>query len=113
MSKKIMTSALSAIVAMGLSSQVLAEDTATTKTTQPDATKSTNSTDIEKCYGIAKAGMNDCGTSMSSCAGSSKMDNAKDAWIALPKGTCDKIVGGSTTAPAAATTPATSTPAQN
>lgn len=51
----------------------------------------------EKCYGIAKAGKNDCATSISSCAGTSRRDNASDAWIYVPAGTCDKIVGGSKT----------------
>ena len=50
----------------------------------------------EKCYGIAKAGKNDCETKVSSCAGTSKRDNQKDAWIYMPKGSCDRIVGGST-----------------
>lgn len=49
----------------------------------------------EKCYGIVKAGQNDCATATSSCAGSSKKDAQKDAFISVPKGTCDKIVGGS------------------
>ncbi|MCW5747592.1 MAG: DUF2282 domain-containing protein [Alphaproteobacteria bacterium] len=54
--------------------------------------------ETEKCYGIAKAGQNDCQTATSSCAGTSKKDGQKDAWIAVPKGTCAKIVGASTTA---------------
>ncbi len=49
---------------------------------------------IERCYGIAKAGKNDCQTAKSSCAGTSKTDRQADAWIAVPRGTCDKIVGG-------------------
>ena len=53
---------------------------------------------MEKCYGVAKAGKNDCQTAASSCAGTSKKDNQADAWISVPKGTCDKIVGGKTTA---------------
>ena len=48
----------------------------------------------EKCYGVAKAGKNDCQTAGSSCAGTSKKDAQTDAWIAVPKGTCEKIVGG-------------------
>ena len=53
---------------------------------------------MEKCYGVAKAGKNDCQTAASSCAGTSKKDNQPDAWISVPRGTCDKIVGGKTTA---------------
>jgi len=47
----------------------------------------------EKCFGIAKAGKNDCQTANSSCAGTSKKDNQKDAWIYVPAGTCEKVVG--------------------
>ena len=52
----------------------------------------------EKCFGIAKAGKNDCQTATSSCAGTSKKDHEASAWLAVPKGTCDKIAGGSLTA---------------
>ena len=50
---------------------------------------------MEKCYGIVKAGQNDCQTSNSACAGTSEVDNKPTAFIALPKGSCEKIVGGS------------------
>lgn len=52
----------------------------------------------EKCYGVAKAGMNDCANAAKthSCAGYSTVDGNGGEWVALPKGTCDKIVGGST-----------------
>ncbi len=52
--------------------------------------------DEEKCYGVAKAGKNDCATKMSSCAGTSKKDNQKDAFVVVPKGLCGKLSGGST-----------------
>jgi uncharacterized membrane protein len=51
--------------------------------------------DHEKCYGISKAGKNDCQTKMSSCAGTSKQSAQSDAWVYVPKGTCEKIVNGS------------------
>ena len=50
---------------------------------------------MEKCYGISKAGKNDCQTATSSCAGTSKADAQVDAWLSVPKGACEKIVGGS------------------
>ena len=49
----------------------------------------------EKCFGIAKAGKNDCQTANSSCAGTSRRDRQADAWIYVPKGTCDRVVDGS------------------
>lgn len=51
----------------------------------------------EKCYGVARAGKNDCQTKHSSCAATSKKDAQRDAWLTVPKGTCEKIVGGSLT----------------
>ncbi|WP_445366736.1 DUF2282 domain-containing protein [Methylomonas sp. BW4-1] len=56
--------------------------------------------DMEKCYGVAKAGKNDCKTLSNACAGHSTADNQKDAFIAVPAGTCERIVGGSMEAPA-------------
>lgn len=54
---------------------------------------------MEKCYGIAKAGQNQCGGKTGhTCATLSKVDGDPNSWIFLPQGTCDKIVGGSTTA---------------
>lgn len=51
----------------------------------------------EKCFGIAKKGKNDCQTAKSSCAGTSTTDGQAGFWVYVPKGTCDKIVGGSLT----------------
>jgi uncharacterized membrane protein len=53
---------------------------------------------MEKCFGIAKAGKNDCQTANSSCAGTSKKDAQADAWLSVPKGVCEKIAGGKLTA---------------
>jgi len=53
--------------------------------------------DMEKCAGIAKAGKNDCGTSKHSCAGQAKADGGEE-WVYVPKGTCEKIVGGTVVA---------------
>lgn len=50
----------------------------------------------EKCYGVVKAGKNDCQTAATSCAGTSKKDAQADAWIYVPAGTCAKLVGAST-----------------
>lgn len=56
--------------------------------------------DVEKCYGVAKAGKNDCKTMSNACAGHSVTDAQPDAFIALPEGTCERIAGGSLEAPA-------------
>jgi uncharacterized membrane protein len=48
---------------------------------------------FEKCFGIAKAGKNDC-ASGHSCAGTATKDRAAADFVYLPKGTCEKIAGG-------------------
>ena len=50
----------------------------------------------EKCFGIAKAGANDCAsmTGTHSCAGMSKVDADPNEWVYVPAGYCSRIVGG-------------------
>jgi uncharacterized membrane protein len=48
----------------------------------------------EKCYGIVKAGKNDCNTAKTSCAGSATKDKQSDAYVLMPKGLCEKLVDG-------------------
>jgi len=52
----------------------------------------------EKCFGVSKAGKNDCAGSTHGCAGQSKVDNSADDWKIVPKGTCEKM-GGKLPAP--------------
>ncbi|MHB1241654.1 MAG: hypothetical protein B7Z66_11430 [Chromatiales bacterium 21-64-14] len=52
---------------------------------------------MQKCYGIAKAHQNDCKTSDHACKGKSTKNGDPQSFIALPKGVCAKIAGGSTT----------------
>ena len=54
-----------------------------------------NAADQEKCYGVAKAGHNDCATKTSSCAGTANEDSQTDAFIVVPSGLCAKLTGGS------------------
>jgi len=48
----------------------------------------------EKCYGVVKKAQNDCASAAHSCSGEAKNDGDKGEWVWLPKGTCEKIVGG-------------------
>ena len=75
--KALLQSALAGLVALGLA--------------QDGAAQSKD--EKEKCYGIAKAGQNDCGTARHTCAGQAKQDNAPDEWKYVPKGTCEKMGG--------------------
>ena len=57
----------------------------------------------EKCYGVAKAGQNDCTSADGShgCGGHSKVDNDPNEWKMVDAGSCDGM-GGKTSAPEAA-----------
>lgn len=75
----LLASAMSGALALGLMSGV---------------SQAAEKVEMEKCYGVVKAGKNDCQTSSSACAGTAKKDGQKDAWLYIPKGSCEKIVGG-------------------
>ena len=74
----IVSSALASAMALGLVGQVAAQDKGK-----------------EKCYGIAKAGQNDCANlaGTHSCAGQAKEDMSPGDWKYVAKGTC-KDMGG-------------------
>jgi len=80
---KLVKSAITAFLVLVTTNQAVAETTDTQAS--------------EKCYGIVKIGMNDCATATASCAGSSTKDQQKDAFLFMPKGLCEKIVGASLT----------------
>jgi len=77
----IASSALASIMALGLISAAHAAE---------DSGK-------EKCFGIAKAGSNDCAnlSGSHSCAGQSKNAMGTDEWNYVAKGTCAKLGGKS------------------
>lgn len=81
----LVSSALAAALSLGVVAHAQAQDKAAK----------------EKCYGIAKAGQNDCASSdgAHSCAGQAKVDKAPTEWKYVAKGTCEKE-GGSTKPPA-------------
>ncbi len=61
-------------------------------------TKDPDMTGKEKCFGVSKAGKNDCAAGAHSCAGQSTKDGDKSSFIAVPAGLCARLEGGSTTA---------------
>jgi uncharacterized membrane protein len=48
---------------------------------------------MEQCAGVVKAGMNDCATVTNACHGHVEKDSDQMAWIYLPTGSCERIVG--------------------
>ena len=57
--------------------------------------------DKVKCYGVAKAGKNDCATATHGCAGAAKTDNDPSEWKFMPAAECEKT-GGKLAPPAKA-----------
>ena len=82
MKSAVLSTAIGGVLALGLFS--LSAHAA-------DETKS------EKCYGVAKASKNDCAGAAHACAGQSKADGSGKEFISVPKGTCERLVGGSLT----------------
>lgn len=76
----ILSSALASVLAMGVLTTAQAQDKAK-----------------EKCYGIAKAGANDCAnlSGSHSCAGQAKTAMSVEEWNYVAKGTCAKMGGKS------------------
>jgi len=78
----ILSAAMGSLLALGLVSS--------------NANAADSKMEMEKCFGIAKVGMNDCSSNKSahSCAGQATKNNDPMDFVAVPKGTCDKIAGG-------------------
>ena len=51
--------------------------------------------ETEQCFGVAKAGKNDCKAGAHDCKGMSTVDSDPQSFVLVPVGTCDKIAGGS------------------
>jgi uncharacterized membrane protein len=75
----VVSSALASLVALGLTGPAAAQDKGLK----------------EKCYGIAKAGQNDCANlaGTHSCSGKSKVDNDVTEWKYVAAGTCKSMKG--------------------
>ena len=61
-------------------------------------TSAADKPEMEKCFGVAKAGKNDCAGPAHACAGQAKVDAGGKEFLSVPKGTCEKLAGGSLTA---------------
>ena len=75
-----------ALVAAALASVCAANVSATGQMDAPAGDK-------EKCYGVAKAGQNDCGTATHGCAGQAAADRDPAEWQFVAKGSCTRAGG--------------------
>jgi uncharacterized membrane protein len=99
MSNKIIINAISAALALsitGTCSTVLAAQPQQNNTSGQDMMQGPTIPGMERCFGIAKAGMNDCGNASHHCSGEAKIDRDKNEWLLIPAGLYSRIAGGST-----------------
>lgn len=78
-----------------MNQRALLAATAATLMTMALASAPASAQQKEKCYGIAKAGQNDCANASGShsCAGQAKVDMDKGEWKYVAKGTCESMKG--------------------
>jgi uncharacterized membrane protein len=79
--QQILSVAIGGLLALGLAGNASAAET---------------KVEMEKCFGIAKAGLNDCASKKAShsCAGQAGKNGDANDFVAVPKGTCNKIANG-------------------
>lgn len=79
--RRVISSALATVLAMGLA--------------QATSAHAQDAKGKEKCFGVAKAGQNDCANlaGTHSCAGQAAKDNEPGEWKYVAKGTCEKMGG--------------------
>jgi len=100
MTRSLATATLAAAVGLALSVPVHAQQmggkpmTKEQKMTMERMVKN----NLEKCYGVAARGKNDCAEGAHSCVGQSTRDREPESFVLVPKGDCQKLAGGKTQA---------------
>jgi len=97
MNSKLATATLAAAVGLALSAPAYPQDKGGKPMTkeQQMTMERMQKHNLEKCYGVAARGKNDCAEGAHSCIGQATHDRDKASFVALPKGDCAKIAGGS------------------
>src|ERR1700722_15496131 len=93
MSNKLIINAITAVIALSVNASAVADNQVTANKKQTDM-QNTEVQGMDRCFGIAKAGLNDCGNSSHSCSGGAKIDSDPNEWLFVPTGLCRRIVGG-------------------
>jgi uncharacterized membrane protein len=96
MTRSLATVTLAAAVGLALGAPAQAQQTGGKPMTkeQKMTMERMKKNNLEKCYGVAARGRNDCAEGQHSCIGQSTRDREPDSFVALPKGDCAKIAGG-------------------
>ncbi len=87
---------MAALLTAGVAPMAFANDCAKMEANGCKGKTADASKDKEKCYGVVKAGKNDCAAKdgSNSCAGQATKSGSANDWVYVPAGLCDKLVGG-------------------
>lgn len=97
MKKLLLTSAVLAALSAPVVAFAATAATATAPVASTMPAADSSASMMEKCYGVVKAGANDCAAASHTCKGHAAKDGTGEDWINAPKGLCAKLVGGSLT----------------
>lgn len=87
-----MNSLTQSLTALGLATFVVAAVQAQTQATDKPMGDKPDTSKMEKCYGVAMAGKNDCAAGPgTTCAATAKTDYQGNSWKYVPAGTCNAI----------------------
>ena len=97
MKQTLATTALAAAIGLALAmGAAQAQQAAKPLTKEQQATmERMQKYNLEKCYGVAARGKNDCAEGAHSCVGQASIDRDKASFVLVPKGDCQKLAGGS------------------
>ena len=100
MNRALATATLAAAVSLAMAApSAFAQQAGKPMTKEQQATmERMQKNNLEKCYGVAARGKNDCAEGQHSCVGQASHDRDKASFVLVPKGDCQKLAGGSTKA---------------
>ena len=96
MTRSFATATLAAAVGLALAASAQAQQQGTKPMTkeQKQTMERMVKNNLEKCYGVAARGKNDCAEGQHSCVGQATRDRDPQSFVLVPKGDCLKLAGG-------------------
>jgi len=98
MTRSLATATLAAAVGLAFAASAQAQQDKPMTKEQKMTMERMVKNNLEKCYGVAARGKNDCAEGAHSCVGQSTRDRDPASFVLLPKGDCQKLGGGKTQA---------------
>ena len=98
MTRSLATATLAAAVGFALAASAQAQQGKPMTKEQKMTMERMVKNNLEKCYGVAARGKNDCAEGQHSCVGQATRDRDPASFVLVPKGDCQKLAGGKTQA---------------